>query len=135
MHESLILLSVFSASGEESHSTWIDQIHEVMHVIAVLVEVIGVAVIVWGVLCGFLRLVRLEKDDFKGLAVVSQRDALKEHLGFYLLLALEFLVAADIIETLIDPTMEHLLILGVIVGIRTVISLSLNWELSQKEKQ
>ena len=133
MHESLLLLSVFAETGEESPSAWISQIHHVMHVISILIGVAGVAIIVWGVLCGLLRLIRLEIDVFRGQPVASKRRSLKEHLGFYLLLGLEFLVAADIIDTLIAPTLEHLLILGGIIAVRTVISLSLNWELSNKK--
>jgi uncharacterized membrane protein len=111
------------------------QIQHVMHVISILIGVVGVSVIVWGVFCGLLYLIRLEIDAFKGQSVTSRRVSLKEHLGFYLLLGLEFLVAADIIETLISPTLEHLLFLGGIITIRTVISLSLSWELSHKETQ
>ena len=135
MYESLFLLSVFSETGEEPHSEWISQIHDVMHVISILIGVVGVAVIVWGVLCGLLRLIGLEIDVFRGQTVSSKRESLKEHLGFYLLLGLEFLVAADIIETLIAPTLEQLLNLGGIIAIRTVISLSINWELSHKKTQ
>ncbi|MBB6431423.1 putative membrane protein [Algisphaera agarilytica] len=56
-------------------------------------------------------------------------------LGFYLLLSLEILLAADIIETLNAPDLEHIVVLGAIVLIRTVISVSLNWELTQERKQ
>jgi len=41
------------------------------------------------------------------------------------------LVAADIVETILTPDLEHLGALGAIVAIRTVISFSLNWELRQ----
>lgn len=134
MHESLVLLSVLSVTGEESQSAWIGHIQEAMHIVSILIGVVGVAIVVWGVLCGLLRLVRLEIDVFKGQTVASKRENLKGHLGFYLLLGLEFLVASDIIETLIAPTLEHLLILGGIIAVRTVISLTLNWELSNIKK-
>jgi Protein of unknown function (DUF1622) len=47
------------------------------------------------------------------------------------LLGLEFLIAADIIHTVLTPTLADLAILGAIVAIRTVISFSINWELRQ----
>ena len=53
-------------------------------------------------------------------------------LAYYLLLSLEFLIAADIIDTIVQPGLEELAILGGIIAIRTVISLSMNWELKSK---
>jgi uncharacterized membrane protein len=112
--------------------TWVDYIHEGMHVCAVLIGVVGVAIVVWGVACGAVRLVALERTVIAGGEWEAQRSTLRKHLGFYLLLGLEFLVAADIIETLIAPSLEHVLLLGAIVIIRTIISVSLNWELSKE---
>ena len=135
MYQSLILFLVLSETGEETQSAWIRQVHEVMHIVSVLIGVVGVAIVVWGVLCGLLRVIKMESHVFKGQTVSTERETLKEHLGFYLLLGLEFLVASDIIDTLIAPTLDHLLILGGIIAIRTVISVSLNWELSHKKAQ
>lgn len=50
-------------------------------------------------------------------------------LGYYLLLGLEFLIAADIVDTLMKPELRELIVLGAIVAIRTIISFSLNAEL------
>lgn len=55
---------------------------------------------------------------------------LRQDIGKAILLGLEFLVAADIIATVvIDPTMQQVLTLGLIVVIRTFLSLSLQVEL------
>ena len=59
------------------------------------------------------------------------KEDLRHHLGYYLLLGLEFLIAADIVHTVLTPTLADLAILGAIVAIRTVISFSINWELRQ----
>lgn len=50
-------------------------------------------------------------------------------LGFHLLLGLEFLIAADIIRTIVHPSLQELAILGSLVAIRTVISYFLNKEI------
>ena len=42
--------------------------------------------------------------------------------------------ASDIVESILKPSLQELTHLGVIVVIRTVISFSLNWELSQERK-
>jgi uncharacterized membrane protein len=60
--------------------------------------------------------------------VEADRRRLRHALGYYLLLGLEFLIAADIIDTLMKPSPQDLLILGAIVVIRTVISYSLKSE-------
>jgi uncharacterized membrane protein len=47
---------------------------------------------------------------------------------------LEFLIAADIIDTLMKPSVQDLIVLGAIVLIRTVISYSLNAELKSEQQ-
>ncbi|QRM32032.1 DUF1622 domain-containing protein [Microvirga sp. VF16] len=54
----------------------------------------------------------------------------RSNVGRAILLGLEFLVAADIINTVaIEPTLQSLLILGGIVLIRTFLSFSLEVEI------
>lgn len=48
--------------------------------------------------------------------------------------AWKFLIAADIIDTLMKPTPQDLLVLGAIIVIRTVISFSLNAELKSDQQ-
>ncbi|SDR67255.1 DUF1622 domain-containing protein [Christiangramia echinicola] len=55
---------------------------------------------------------------------------LRQELGKGILLGLEILVAADIIATVVtEPTMNKVLTLGVIVLIRTFLSLSIELEI------
>ena len=61
--------------------------------------------------------------------MASARRELRHGIGSYLLLSLQFLIAADIIETMIEPSLEELATLGGIIVIRTAISFSLTWEL------
>lgn len=54
----------------------------------------------------------------------------RQDLGRGILLGLEFLVAADIIRTVaVKPTLDGVLVLGLIVLIRTFLSMSLQVEL------
>jgi uncharacterized membrane protein len=56
--------------------------------------------------------------------------ALREAVGGTLLLGLEILVAADLIRTVaVAPTVENVLVLGLIVLIRTFLSFSLETEI------
>jgi uncharacterized membrane protein len=97
------------------------------------IGVLGVLVIVFGVLCGLVRFVRSEFSAARGHSVEEERKQLRHVLGYYLLLGLEFLIAADIIDTLMKPSTQDLVILGAIVAIRTVISYSLNSELAHEQ--
>ena len=55
---------------------------------------------------------------------------LRQDIGRGILLGLEFLVAADIIRTVaVTPTMEGVKVLGLIVVIRTFLSMALQVEL------
>ena len=55
---------------------------------------------------------------------------LRQNLGRGILLGLEILIAADIIRTVaITPTLDGVLVLGVIVLIRTFLSMALQVEL------
>jgi uncharacterized membrane protein len=103
-----------------------DYLHHATFVISVL----GVLVIIFGVMCGVVRFLRSEVASVRGENVENDRRKLRQVLGYYLLLGLEFLIAADIIDTLMKPTTQDLIILGAIVAIRTVISYSLNSELA-----
>ena len=111
-----------------------DSIMEYLHHASFGIGVLGVLVIVFGVLCGLVRFVRAEFSAARGLSVDEERKQLRHVLGYYLLLGLEFLIAADIIDTLMKPSTQDLVILGAIVAIRTVISYSLNSELAHERR-
>ena len=93
------------------------------------IGMLGVAVIVFGVTGGLVCFIRAEFLAVRGKAVEQDRKRLRHLLGYYLLLGLEFLIAADIIDTLMKPSVQDVIVLGEIVLIRTVISYSLNGEL------
>jgi uncharacterized membrane protein len=105
---------------------------EYLHHASFGIGVLGVLVIVFGVFNGLVRFIRSEFCAARGLSVDEERKQLRHVLGYYLLLGLEFLIAADIIDTLMKPSTQDLVILGAIVAIRTVISYSLNSELAHE---
>lgn len=50
-----------------------------------------------------------------------------------MLLGLEFLIASDILKTVLEPTLNELAILGGIVVLRTILSVFLNREIKDLE--
>src|SRR5881396_27508 len=107
---------------------------EYLHHASFGIGVLGVLVIIFGVACGLVRFVRAELKAARGADVEDDRKRLRHVLGYYLLLGLEFLIAADIIDTLMKPSVQDLIVLGAIVLIRTVISYSLNGELKAEQQ-
>ena len=85
----------------------------------------GVVVIVLGAILATGRFVfRRQREVGKSYQVYRQ------DLGRAILLGLEFLIAGDIIRTVVvAPTMENVAILGLIVLIRTFLSMALQLEL------
>jgi uncharacterized membrane protein len=88
----------------------------------------GVAIIILGALVAIiaaLRLCYLDRD------VATAYHALRTDLGRAILLGLEFLVAADIIGTVVvEPTLRSVGVLAGIVVIRTWLSFSLEVEIN-----
>ncbi len=48
-----------------------------------------------------------------------------------IVLALEFFIASDLIKGILEPTLDRVIILALIVGIRVVVGYSLNQELKE----
>ncbi len=105
-------------------------IMEIINYVATAIGIGAVSVICWGVLLGLIKFVKLEIQRTMGMNICHQRDVLRHHLGSYLLLGLEFLIAADIIHTIIKPTLDELAVLGSIVAIRTILDFFLSREIA-----
>jgi uncharacterized membrane protein len=53
---------------------------------------------------------------------------IRRHFTYKIVFGLEFVIAADILMTLIAPTQEELMLLGAVVGIRTILGYFLSKE-------
>lgn len=99
-----------------------------IHWLTHAVELAGTAIIVvgaFGSLAVFLVQLVLGRIDREALVA-----SFRSNLGRSILLGLEFLVAADIINTVaVEPTLESLAVLAGIVLIRTFLSFSLEVEI------
>ena len=102
----------------------------VLGIVARVVAYIGAAVIVWGALLGAVGFIRAEFTRLRGRPDPMSCDTVRVRFGSYLLLGLEFLIAADIMQTVVKPTLTDVAILGGIVVIRTVISYFLNRDIA-----
>jgi len=106
------------------------QIMIVLEYIAWAIALAGIAIITWGVLRGTVEFITIPFQGRKGFPIKPLSiTRIRNQVGQHLLLGLEFLIAADVIRTVIEPGLEEIAILGSIVVIRTVISYFLNKEM------
>lgn len=101
----------------------------VLDVIAAALAYSAVGMIVWGGVKTLFRGVVLEFTKCLDKHTCCEREGLRREFGSYLLLALEFLIAADVVSSISKPTLMEMALLGSMVAIRTVISFFLNREL------
>jgi uncharacterized membrane protein len=98
---------------------------EMMEIVGDVVDAAGVFIIVIGAAIATIGFVARGRADFG-----SSYRAYRQGLGRAILLGLEILIAADIIRTVVvAPTLENVLILGLIVVIRTFLSMALQVEI------
>ena len=101
---------------------------QLVYAISVAIDLAGVIIIALGAALGIALFVRdflVRRDHIK-----PSYDRLRTFLGRSLLLGLEFLVAGDIIKTVaVEPTLDSVVALAVIVLVRTVLSISIDVEI------
>ncbi len=85
------------------------------------IEAVGVGVVLWGALEGFVRLSRHAWQLVTRLPAVESLGSIRLVIGEKMVLGLEFFLAGDVIQTIIVPSWESLGILAGIVGIRSII--------------
>ena len=103
----------------------------IINKISLVIGSIGVIVIVWGALVSAIELCIEESKRFVGKNLYERRNRIRHYFSFYLLMGLEYMIGADIIRTLIRPTLQELAVLGAMVAIRTITSYFLNKEMEQ----
>lgn len=102
------------------------QLMQLIEAVTLAVELTGIGVIIFGALVSAALFALALRRGKPGQAY----SGLRSNLGRSILLGLELLVAADIINTVaIEPTLDSVIVLGLIVLIRTFLSFSLEVEI------
>ncbi len=96
-----------------------------------LAELAAVVVVTFGVLDAFFRLLWIAVTP---TATHGERKAVWRRFGVWLLLGLEFALAADIIGSVLSPTWQDIAELGAIAVIRTFLNYFLERDLENAEK-
>ena len=110
-------------------------IMRILNNIVFVISAASVLVVVYGALAALAGLIKTELFRLNGKYNVQRLRVIRADLGTYLLLALEMLIAADIIKSIVEPGLTDLGILAGIVAIRTVLSIFLNKEIQELDKE
>lgn len=117
-----------------------DEYRALIEIIGLAIEGAGVAVIVFGALYATWRFT-LRQQPTDGM---RSYKFFRQDIGRSILLGLEFLIAGDIIRSVaVTPTLDGVTVLGLIVLIRTFLSMALHvevegcwpWQLQDNERQ
>ena len=93
------------------------------------------AIIIWGVIISAFQFFKNELSRNSSSEKAVRREYIRASLGSYILLGLEVLIAADIIDTIAHPELNEIITLIVIVFIRTFISYFLQKEIKETTRQ
>src|SRR5215510_8765558 len=105
-----------------------ENFRHIMEIIGTSVDGVGVLIIAVGMLVATARLLARLRDRARETG--NYYSLYRQDVGRAILLGLEFLIAGDIIRTVVvAPTLQNVLVLGIIVLIRTFLSLSLQLEI------
>ena len=104
-----------------------------LDLLATIISVTSLLIVTYGALIAILSFLRNEIKRFTGNYSTTNIRRLRAIFGTYLLLGLEFLIASDILKTVLEPTLNELAILGGVVILRTVLSVFLNKEIKELE--
>jgi uncharacterized membrane protein len=114
------MLAASEATGTATFTTVLDHVAQAFEALGALILVIGV---LWSLALAVLAWRRTRSGD-------RAYNVLRQAFGGTLLLGLEILVAADLLRTVaVAPTVDNVLVLGLIVLIRTFLSFSLEIEI------
>lgn len=98
---------------------------------ALIIDLIGVSILIYGFTKALLRFGRSEFVHSPLNAPLSDLQRVRCEMGVYILLSLDFLIASDIIHTVMDISQEQLIELAAIVVLRTGIGFFLGKEVQE----
>lgn len=91
------------------------------------ISLLSLAVIAYGTILATVALLRNEFSSDKHAGIRK----IRADFGGYLLMGLELLIGADILQSVVEPSYQELITLGGIVVLRTILSVFLNKEVKE----
>ena len=101
---------------------------KIMHYLEILstsISIISLIIVIYGAIIAFCAFIHNESRRFTGKYSFTATRELRADLGTYLLLGLEFLIASDILKTVLEPSLNELAILGLFPRCHILITFSI----------
>ena len=92
-----------------------------LDLLAAVISVTSLLIVTYGALIGIISFLKNEIRRFTG--------------GYSITNIRKFLIASDILKTVLEPTLNELALLGGIVVLRTILSVFLNKEIKELESE
>ncbi len=112
-----------------------EQIEAVLEMIAVAVDLVGITILLLAALKFVVHFIGFEFRRLEGLECVDEIRKLRLGLGSYILLALEFMIVSDVVNSALSKNLDDFLLLGLLVVIRTALSYFLGRDLDEVKAQ
>lgn len=112
---------------------WYGQLSHVLEWAARGIDLIGIAIILLGFAISLVALLMCLTQGLGLRRELHDLHRVRRQLGAYILVGLEFMIASDIIHTVITRQLEDLIFVGALVLIRTAIGFFLGRELAEVE--
>lgn len=109
----------------------LDYIKVGLSVLSEIVNYIGILILMYGFAKGLIQLIKNETARKKNDDFFNSIQNLRSKIGLYILLALDFLIAADIIDSVIHRNLDELTKLGIVIIIRIAIGYFLGKKIAE----
>ncbi|MEM6992174.1 MAG: DUF1622 domain-containing protein [Myxococcota bacterium] len=106
-----------------------EAIHPALLVVAEVIDLIGIAIVLLGAVKFLVMFAEIEAKRLVGRECTARIQEARRALGGYILVALEFMIASDVIGSVLSRSLESLANLGAIVVLRTAMGFFLEREL------
>ena len=97
-----------------------------------IIDIIGILVLLFGFIKMLFKYLRTEIRNLLNTPIKSLQR-IRSEIGIYILLALDFLIASDIIRTVMDVDREQLIELSILIALRIAIGYFLGKEVEEIE--
>jgi len=106
-----------------------------LELIASVIDLIGIGIVMLGFLRGVLAFLSKEVGRFRAGSRAHCMHDVRIDLGTYILLGIEFMIASDIINTVVQRRLGDLAFVFALVVIRTMISFFLGKEIAEVREE
>ena len=107
-------------------------IPQIIQPVSLALDLVGAAIIAYGALVTVVFLIQVESRNVKQAGL--NQHSIKQQFTTRILTGLEFFIAGDVLKTILNPTLQSLEVVAMIVAIRAVLTFLLNRELRDEQK-